>query len=456
MSSAQNPKDLAVPTLEVFPLPSAHFQSAKDVEKSFGLKKVACSKKTRGVAAMDCTSEYHEGTKYTWREPPTLPERRDSSRNARKEHMTLNRVYKTNEADRAASKKDFERQFGAGKEHGFKKDNDDEKHHKLVFQNWKSNHYPNWRHDNDYATIPGLQDWEMKCALEGNWAGLNHLYPVQKPKEPERMKPFPDDKWTWKLATWVFREKQKHDAHKEKQKRDALKDERIARQRTGKLVEGVEGQEEEGNPDSESFLVLGDEDQAQEPAMPRPQLPPELAQLQIPAPIKTAATQEARTDAESEAAVNLGGFAKQREDIKAQKRAQEAAEVLEAAAILKGVAQKRAEEGREVPGAAAILVSCASKTPKRKRAEGAGTVKDNGHGEPRRRVKKRSNHASSEAAAPAPRPRRSLIIGKGNGNTNDHDAPAPTNGEETPPSTRRSRLVLHLPPRPAGYTTPKR
>ncbi|KAL1606797.1 hypothetical protein SLS60_004204 [Paraconiothyrium brasiliense] len=202
-------------TLGIFPLSSSHFQSANQVKKMFGLdgQKEACSGNSSQPMATHWTLRYREGTKYAWREPPILPILLSTCywhKQATRAGPCTNPLHKPDEADKAVHYRNFMKEYD-NETKGWKSDKNHEKIAKNVFGDWQRNHHRNWLYGDDYATIPGLLDWEMRCALDGNWRGLNHMLVDQELREPELMKPHPEYKLEWKLAVCVHREKQKQD-----------------------------------------------------------------------------------------------------------------------------------------------------------------------------------------------------------------------------------------------------
>ncbi|KAJ4356166.1 uncharacterized protein N0V89_004196 [Didymosphaeria variabile] len=225
MSSPPPSRQQTPLTLGVFPLPSWHFQSANEVKKLFDLhvQEEAGSRNSRQPMATHWTLKYREGTKHAWREPPMLPmlpiipSARYQHKQVTKADLCTIPLHKPGEADKAAHYKNFTKEYNDATR-GWKSDKKDEKLAKTVFYDWERKYRRNWLYDDDFATIPGLLDWEMRCALEGNWRGLDHMLVEQQLKEPELMKPHPEYKLEWKLAVCVHREKQKQDEHKKKAK----------------------------------------------------------------------------------------------------------------------------------------------------------------------------------------------------------------------------------------------
>lgn len=204
--------------LRVYSLPSSLFQSANNVKKAFHLegKKEA----GRGNRATEWTFRYRDGIKHTWKEQPMLTDNLKPITKVTKATRSSNPI----KAPGPEGLNDFEwcHKYGANK---WKSGFDQKAYYDNVFHIWKCNHCRNYDYGDDYATIPHLVDWEMKCALEGNWDGLSHMLTVPKKDnpaqqsgemKPESMKPLKMWKWEWSLATRVFRQKQKHDEWKVK------------------------------------------------------------------------------------------------------------------------------------------------------------------------------------------------------------------------------------------------
>ncbi|KAF9738136.1 hypothetical protein PMIN01_03419 [Paraphaeosphaeria minitans] len=210
-------KDQTLLNLGVYTLPSqSRFQSANDVRKAFRLesKEATGPKSSYGrkssPKARDWTMKYREGTKHSWTEPPVTLEPDVNVTN-------WGRFWNPLKAPSPKALKD------RGLNYISRAKLDNMAHYEDVFIIWKSNHRRNYDYDDDYATIPHLEDWEMKCALEGNWARLSHMLTVPKKKNPaqqlgerklENMRPLKDWKGEWYLAKKVFWLKQKHDEWK--------------------------------------------------------------------------------------------------------------------------------------------------------------------------------------------------------------------------------------------------
>ncbi|KAL5375453.1 hypothetical protein DPSP01_011154 [Paraphaeosphaeria sporulosa] len=206
-----NPKNPNPLTLGVYTLTfESRFQRANDVKMAFRLEGKEDAGRKSSPKATDWTFKYREGTKHSWMEQPMLTEPDVNVNN-------WGRFWNPLKAPSPKALQDVEVDYSSGARFNNKTN------YENVFINWKSNHRRNYDHDDDYATIPYLEDWEMKCALEGNWAGLSHMLPVPRKKHPvqqsgerkfQDMRPLKDWTGEWYLAKNVFRLKQKHDEWK--------------------------------------------------------------------------------------------------------------------------------------------------------------------------------------------------------------------------------------------------
>lgn len=241
-------------------MPQIQGASAADVKRAFNLQsrfqkppQPQTSHRRREVA-VEWTIKYYDGQEGTCVLPRELPDRRDQDLRKTKADRYSIPLFAPTEQDIAAHYERFRKNC-----HDEKKENsrDAEKNAKSIFALWKSNHRRNRVEDDEYAAITGLQDWEMKCALEGNWLGLSHMLEEgQLIGEPGQLKPEPEWKWEWKLAVWVYKEKKAHDEAKmrarenarEKQKCDSACFERVQtwdRQQWREYSDSLEDRERE-------------------------------------------------------------------------------------------------------------------------------------------------------------------------------------------------------------------
>ena len=186
--------------------------SASSVARAFNIT-AQPQARSRGLAPTTWNGRYPDGQEFTWKEPAPA-----KSQVVKYNHIKawgLDPNTSTPTADRVEEwKKDFNRDL-----EGRHKANQSPTEAKCesIFRAWESNHASN-RYDSDfpYTKIEGLVDWEMECALMGDWKRLDHmLIGEQEAEEPEHFKPNPEYKLEWKLAVKVFRLKAAHDKARE-------------------------------------------------------------------------------------------------------------------------------------------------------------------------------------------------------------------------------------------------
>lgn len=197
--------------LDIFSLPPSEpnqLMSASGVAKTFNIT-AQPQARSRGLASTTWNGRYPDGEEFTWKEP--APAKSQVPKYNHIKAWGLDPNTSTPTADRVEEwKKDFNRDL-----EGRHKANQSPTEAKCesIFRTWESNHASN-RYDSDfpYTKIEGLQDWEMECALMGDWKRLDHmLIGEQEAGEPEHFKPNLEFKLEWKLAVKVFRLKAAHD-----------------------------------------------------------------------------------------------------------------------------------------------------------------------------------------------------------------------------------------------------